>query len=169
MHIYQVVQQVVQLGVADAAFVEAEVADEDGAYLADAAFGGIAMPLPRFAVVQRTADDADVGGDERTHIVAGMKLNLLFGHDDGDFGMTGANHTQGFRPAYIGHDYIARCLFFGASEASGAMMTRLLNFFIFTNAFNWLILKYGDLSFSFFSFILLGRVDSLCHSERSEE
>lgn len=111
MHIYQVVQQVVQLGVADAAFVKAEVAGKDGAHLADAAFGGIAMPPSRLAFVQRTADGADIGGDDCTHIIAGINLNLLFGHDDGDFGMTGANHTQGFRPAYIGHDYIARCLF----------------------------------------------------------
>lgn len=110
MNIQQVFNQQVEVGGADAAIMEVEVMAEDGVHLVGTALGGIAMPLPHPGI-KRMADNAHVGGDGGPHIVAGTELRLFFGHDDGDFGMMGANHTQGFRPTYFFNNYITNAFF----------------------------------------------------------
>ena len=113
---YQLIQQVVQVGGADAAGVEVEIPVEGTANLADAAFGGVPVPLI-CSTGYRLANTCHAGSNEGAYVVATAHLNLLAGQDDGRFRMAGANHAKGFQPTDAGGYYIPSCLFFNATLA----------------------------------------------------
>lgn len=104
MHIEQVFDEQIKFLGTDAALVIMEVVAEEQPHLPDAACLGVAMPLPH-PRIERTTDDAHHRSDSGTHVVTGKNLYLLLRKNNGDFGMIGANHAQGFRPTdMFGYD-----------------------------------------------------------------
>lgn len=130
MHKQQIFNQQVEVVLADAACVKVEIMGEQTAHLADAALGGITLPLTYFLAVQRLTDNSYIGSNQRANIIAGIHLYLLTRHDDSHLGMVGANYAHGLRPAHSICNYVTGCLFFDASVASGATKARLPNLFI---------------------------------------
>lgn len=130
MNKQQVVQQQVEVCLADAAFVEVKVLIQDATHLLDATIGGIAFPLSYFGI-QCLTNDVDVCGNHAAHIVTGMHLYLFDWQNNGYFGVVGTHNAHGFRPAVAVTDYVSRSLFFDASFASCASEARFGFLFIF--------------------------------------
>lgn len=130
MYIQQVIEQVTELFLGDAAGVKVEVLAEDVAHLLGTAVTGITVPRAILAAIQCVADDGNIGSDHGTHIIAGAYRYLLGGQDDGNFGMAGTHYTHGFRPPNVTGYYIASVFFFESLSLTRTVFTIFLNFVI---------------------------------------
>lgn len=99
MHKQQILNQQVEILIADAAFVKVEIMGEQTAHLTDTALGGITLPLTYFLTVQRLTDYSYIRTYQHTHIIAGANLYLLIRQDYSHFRMIGTNYTHGLCPA----------------------------------------------------------------------